>query len=60
MDVLEVIPGSNVTKRPLHLDTSVVGTTGVKPIKLKHQLYADLNINNETYSCVFIVIPKIK
>ena len=39
--------------------TSVVGATGVKPVKLKHQLYADLNINDETYSCVFIVIPKL-
>ena len=27
--------------------TSVVGATGVKPIKLKHQIYADLNINDE-------------
>ena len=39
--------------------TSVVGATGVKPIKLKHQLYADLDVNNETYSCIFIVIPKL-
>ena len=38
--------------------TSVVGATGVKPIKSKHQLYADLNVNDETYSCVFIIIPK--
>ena len=39
--------------------TSVVGATGAKPIKLKHQIYADLNINDETYSCVFIIIPKL-
>ena len=39
--------------------TSIVGATGVKPIKLKHQLYADLDVNNETYSCIFIVIPKL-
>ena len=39
--------------------TSVVGATGVKPIKLKHQIYADLNVNDETYSCVFIIIPKL-
>ena len=39
--------------------TSVVGATGVKPIKLKHQLYADSNINDETYSCVFVIIPKL-
>ena len=39
--------------------TSLVGATGVKPIKLKHQLYADLNVNNETYSCVFIIVPKL-
>ena len=39
--------------------TSVVGATGVKPVKLKHQLYADLNLNEETYSCVFIIIPKL-
>ena len=38
---------------------TVVGATGVKPIKLKHQLYADLNLNEETYSCVFIIIPKL-
>ena len=37
--------------------TSVVGATGVKPIKLKHQIYADLNVNDETYSCVFIIVP---
>ena len=39
--------------------TSVVGATGVKPIKLKHQVCADLNVNDETYSCVFIIIPKL-
>ena len=39
--------------------TSVVGATGVKPIKLKHQIYADLNVNDETYSCVFIIISKL-
>ena len=39
--------------------TSVVGVTGIKPIKLKHQIYADLNVNDETYSCVFIIIPKL-
>ena len=38
---------------------SVVGATGVKPIKLKHQLYADFNLNEETYSCVFIIKPKV-
>ena len=38
---------------------SVVGATGVKPIKLKHEIYADLNINDEKYSCVFIIIPKL-
>ena len=38
---------------------SVVGATGVKPVKLKHQLYADLNLNEETYSSVFIIIPKL-
>ena len=38
------------------IGTSVVGATGVKPIKLKHQLYADLNVNDETHSCVFIII----
>ena len=36
-----------------------MGATGVKPVKLKHQLYADLNLNEETYSCVFIIIPKL-
>ena len=41
------------------VDTSVVCATGAEPIKLKHQLYADLNINNETYSCVLTVIPKL-
>ena len=39
--------------------TSVVGATGIKPIKLKHQIYADLNVNDETYSCVFLIIPKL-
>ena len=39
--------------------TSVVGATGVKPIKLNHQLYADLNINDEIFSCVFIAIAKL-
>ena len=38
---------------------SVVGATGVKPIKLKHILYAHSNVNDETYSCVFISIPKL-
>ena len=38
---------------------SVVGATGVKPVKLKHQLYSDLNLNEETYSCVFIIEPKV-
>ena len=38
--------------------TSVIGATGVKPMKLKHQIYAYLNIN-EMYSCVFIIIPKL-
>ena len=38
---------------------SVAGATSVKPVKLKHQLYADLNLNDETYSCVFIIIPKL-
>ena len=39
--------------------TSVVGATRVKPIRLKHQLYADLDVNNESYSCIFIIIPKL-
>ena len=39
--------------------TSVLGATGDKPIKLKHQIYADLNINEETYSFVFVIIPKL-
>ena len=39
--------------------TSVVGAIGVKPIKLKHQLYADLNVKDKTYSCIFIIIPKL-
>ena len=39
--------------------TSVVGATGAKPIRLKHQLYADLSVNDETYSCIFIVIPNL-
>ena len=37
---------------------SVVGATGVKPVILKHQLYADIKINGEIFSCVFIIIPK--
>ena len=36
-----------------------MGATGVKPIKLKYHLYADLNDNDETYSCIFIIIPKL-
>ena len=38
--------------------TAVVGATDGKRIKLKHQLYADLNLNEKTYSCVFIIPPK--
>ena len=41
------------------LSTSVVVATGVKTIKLKNQLYADLNLNEKIYSCVFIIIPKL-
>ena len=37
----------------------VVGATGVKPVKLKHQLYAYLNSNEKMYSCVFIIILKL-
>ena len=39
--------------------TSVVGATGVKPVKLKHQLYSDLTTNGEIFSCVFISEPKL-
>ena len=36
-----------------------MGVIGVKPIRLKHQLYADLCANDKTYSCIFIIIPKL-
>ena len=36
----------------------IVGTSN-KPIKLKRQIYADLNLDNEKYSCVFLIIPKL-
>ena len=39
--------------------TSVVGATGVKPIKFIVELYADFNVNDETYSCIFIIIQKL-
>ena len=46
-------------KISLIVGTNVVGATGVNPVKLKHQIYTDLNVNEETCFCVFIIIPKL-
>ena len=43
----------------LIVGASLIGATSVKPVKLKHQLYADLQINGEIFSCVLIIIPKL-
>ena len=41
------------------IGTNVVGATGIKPVKLKYQLYAELCENEEVFLCVFAITPKL-
>ena len=54
----EAIPGSYVTKRPLELyitkDQLESGN-----IEIINNIDKHLNLNEKTYSCVFIIIPKL-